>query len=169
MNGIIVQVNTSPGGVPKRPVLLGTLTRTGFDTDAFAHPRIHGGPDQAVLLIANETIEGLAALGYPVYPGALGENLTTSGLNPKHWRSGQQFRVGSARIELTKPRAPCRTLDAYRSVRDSVPIQNLIYDAGVKRGNTSAEHWGRSGFYARVLQEGEVMAGSVIALESELA
>jgi len=168
MTGTILQVNLSAGGLPKTPVLLGVLTMSGFQNDAFAHPRIHGGPDQAVLLIAHETVAELAALGYPVYPGALGENLTTSGLNPKQWRIGQQFRVGSARIELTKPRAPCRALDIYGSGQNSIPIQKVIYNFGVKRGDHASDYWGRSGFYARVLQPGEVMAGSVIALESAL-
>lgn len=168
MTGIVLQVNLSAGGLPKRPVLLATLAKTGFQNDAFAHPRIHGGPDQAVLLIANETIEELVALQYPIYPGALGENLTTSGLNPKQWRIGQQFRVGSARIELTKPRAPCRALNIYGSGRNGIPIQRMIYDLKVKRGDHTSNYWGHSGFYARVLQPGEVMPGSVITLESEL-
>lgn len=169
MSGKILQVNISRGGVPKRPIFHGKLTRTGFDGDSFAHPRIHGGPSQSVLLIANETIQHLAALGFPVYPGALGENLTTTGLDPKQWRSGQQFHVGSARIELTNPRVPCRTLDLYRSANNGNPIQKEIYSAAVKRGDTSAVHWGSSGFYARVLQEGEISLGDIIVLESQLA
>ena len=168
MTGIVLQVNLSAGGVPKRPVPLGTLSKTGFHNDAFAHPQIHGGLYQAVLLIANETIKELVALGYPVYPGALGENLTTSGLNPKQWRIGQQFRVGSARIELTKPRAPCRTLDIYGLGRNGIPIQKMIYNSQVKHGDPSSDYWGLSGFYARILQPGEVMPGSPVALESAL-
>ena len=161
--GNILQVNISGGGVPKRPILLGKLSVRGFAGDRFAHPNIHGGPNQAVLLIADETIQHLIHLGFPVYRGALGENLTTSGISPNGWRAGQTFRVGSAKIELTWPRQPCPTLDRYGS------IQKEIYDLAVKRGDHSSDKWGRSGFYARVLRPGEVVAGDPIVLESEMA
>ncbi len=167
--GKILQVNISGGGIPKRPILLGQLGIGGFAGDRFAHPNIHGGPDQAVLLIADETIQHLTSLGFSIYPGALGENLTTSGLSPRSWRQGQTFRVGSAKIELTWPRQPCRTLDRYGASKYGVSIQKEIYDSGVKRGKHSSDKWGSSGFYAKVVQSGEVVAGDPIVLESELA
>ncbi len=166
MSGKILQVNISPGGLPKRPILLGKLAPTGFLGDSFAHPKIHGGPSQAVLIIANEALSHLLTLGYPVFPGALGENLTTLGLDPQNWRAGQQFHVGSARIELTKPREPCRALDIYSA---GAPIRPALYSPGIKLGDTAAPHWGISGFYARVIQEGEIAPGDSIVLESQLA
>ena len=57
MQGTIVQVNVSPGGVPKRAVARGFITPLGIEGDLHAHPNIHGGPRKAVLLIAAETIE----------------------------------------------------------------------------------------------------------------
>ncbi len=163
-----MQVNLSRGGVPKRPISLGKLGLSGFEGDAFQHPKIHGGLDQALLLITIETIEELRSLGYPVFPGALGENLTTSGLDRRMLRAGQQFHVGSARIELTKLRIPCRTLDRYNSTAAGIPIQKYIFEAKRKSGNPSAESWGRSGFYARVTQPGDVAPGDSIVLESQL-
>ncbi len=160
-----MQVSVSRGGVPKRGVTRGILGREGFSGDSFAHPQFHGGPKQAVLLIALEVIDMLIAKGFAVFPGALGENVTTAGLDHRDWRMGQQYRMGSARVELTKVRVPCRTLDVYRS--GTKPIQNEIYSLGVKRGDVSAEEWGRSGFYARVVQEGEIAAGDSIVLESQ--
>ena len=167
--GILLQVNIGPGGVPKHPVLLGQVTKTGFEGDRFAHPNIHGGPSQAILLIANEVIEELTNLGYPVYPGALGENLTTSGFDHRQWRQGQQFRAGAIRLELTKPRAPCRTLDVYGVGRNGISIQRWLYDSAVKANDPSSERWGRGGFYARVLTPGTVAAGDPFILESESA
>ena len=66
-----------------------------------------------MLLITAEAIDELIARGYPLYYGALGENLTTRGLDRRQLRAGQRFRVGSALIELTKVRVPARTLDVY--------------------------------------------------------
>jgi len=51
MTGSILQVSVSRGGVPKRAIPEGTLTLTGLDGESHAHPDIHGGPRQAVLLI----------------------------------------------------------------------------------------------------------------------
>jgi len=94
VTGSIIQVNASPGGIPKRPISSGMLTPLGLAGDACAHPAIHGGPSQAVLLIASEVIDELKALGYPVFYGALGENLTTRGLDRRQLRIGQQLRAG---------------------------------------------------------------------------
>jgi MOSC domain-containing protein YiiM len=161
MQGRIVQVSVSQGGIPKRAVAEGVIERRGLQGDSWAHPLIHGGERQAVLMIASEAIEELAGSGFSVYAGALGENLTTAGLDRRGWRAGQVYRVGSAVIELTKPRNPCGTLDALGS-----GIQKAIFDA---RGEAGSPLWGMSGFYARVVREGLVRAGDEIRLESDLA
>src|ERR1700688_2697788 len=113
VTGSVVQINIARGGLPKRPVAESVATPLGLEGDVCAHPEIHGGPKQAVLLIAAETVEELIARGYPLYFGALGENFTTRGLDRRSLRLGQCFRVGGAVIELTKVRAPCSTLDVY--------------------------------------------------------
>src|SRR5881394_4104113 len=100
MTGHIIQINISTGGLPKRPVPQALITPLGLEGDICAHPAIHGGPRQAVLLIAAEAVDELIARGYPLFYGALGENLTTRGLNPRQLRVGQIIRAGSARLEL---------------------------------------------------------------------
>ena len=60
-----------------------------------------------------EAIDELTARGYPIYYGAMGENLTTRGLDRRLLRAGQQFRVGSGVIELTNVRAPCSQQNVY--------------------------------------------------------
>jgi MOSC domain-containing protein YiiM len=164
MTGQIIQINISPGGLPKRPILEGLIKHGGIEGDSWAHPRIHGGPNQAVLIIASEVIDKLKAKGYPVYPGALGENLTTEGLDPALWRAGQQYRVGEAVIELTKVRAPCNSLNVY-----GPSIKDEIYDSVVKAKDPSSLRWALSGFYAKVVRPGLIFPGNVIALLSELA
>ena len=89
-----------------------------------AHPEIHGGLRQAVLLIAAETIDELKARGYPVFYGALGENLTTRGLDRRQLRIGHQLRAGAAVLEITKVRGPCAALDVYGPA-----IKQEIYDS----------------------------------------
>lgn len=162
MTGSVLQVGISRGGIPKRAIAEGRLTAGGFEGDLWANPRIHGGPNQAVLLIAAEVIGKLRGGGFAVYPGALGENLTTVGLDASRWRIGQRFQAGEALIELTKVRAPCRTLDVYNS--GELVIQKAIYDPRVKAGDTESPLWGFSGMYARVIRAGCVRADDIITL-----
>src|SRR5688500_7346174 len=113
MQGRILQINISEGGVPKRPILSGVITESGVRGDGHAHPEYHGGPGKALLLISSEMIDQLKAAGWPLFPGALGENLTTQGLDFSQLRTGQRFRIGDVFIELTRLRKPCATLDVY--------------------------------------------------------
>jgi MOSC domain-containing protein YiiM len=164
MTGQIIQINISRGGVPKRPIPEGVITPLGLEGDQCAHPEIHGGPKQAVLLIAAEVVDELIARGYPVYYGALGENLTTRGLDRRQLRIGQQLRAGGALIEITKVRGPCSTLDIYGPT-----IQQEIYDRKVKAGDHASPRWGMSGFYVRVIQPGPVCINDIISVEATLA
>jgi len=159
VTGSILQINISPGGVPKRPIAEAEVTTDGIRGDSWAHPQIHGGPNQAVLLITSEGIGQLIAQGYPVFPGALGENLTTLGLDRRQMRIGQRYRVGDVMLEITKMRSPCATLDVYGS-----SIKHAVYDAQVKAGDASSPRWGLAGFYARVLRGGTVRLKDIIEL-----
>jgi MOSC domain-containing protein YiiM len=163
MTGSILQINISPGGIPKRPIPEATVTAEGILGDRWAHPDIHGGPKQAVLLITAEGIEDLIAQGYPLFPGALGENLTITGLDRRQMRVGQRYRAGEVLLELTKLRAPCATLDVY-----GPGIQRAIYDLQVKGGDPSTPRWGLGGFYARVLKAGTIRPQDIIALLDQL-
>jgi MOSC domain-containing protein YiiM len=153
----IVQVNISRGGVPKRPVPEAMITTLGLYGDSWAHPQIHGGPDQRVLIIAAEAVDELAAQGFPVFYGALGENLTVRGVDPSTLRAGQTWRAGDAILELTKVRVPCATLHIYGRT-----ICDRIYDP-------TSPLRARSGFYASVRREGLVSPGAPFELLSELA
>jgi MOSC domain-containing protein YiiM len=137
-----------------------------LEGDKCAHPKFHGGPNQAVLIVAGEVLDELRALGYPVHPGALGENLTTRGLDRRRFRAGQRFRIGQAIVELTKVRVPCATLDTYNS--DGRRIQDAIYDRQVKAGDPQSPRWGMSGFYARVERTGVVRTNDIITLLNQL-
>jgi len=62
--------------------------------DSWAHLRFHGGPNQAILIASLEGLKSLKELGYHVYTGALGENLTTTGIDMRSVRFGDVFRTG---------------------------------------------------------------------------
>lgn len=164
MPASVLQINVSPGGIPKRPIPAGLVTSLGVTGDKQAHPLIHGGPRQAILLITSEGIDELKEQGFPLYHGALGENLTTRGLDRRSVRIGQRYRIGALLVEITKVRAPCDTLAPY-----GPGIQNAIYDPQVKAGNPQSPRWGLSGFYASILQAGTIHPGDPIQLVDETA
>jgi MOSC domain-containing protein YiiM len=159
MEGSIVQVNISPGGLPKRAIDEGWITPLGVEGDVQAHPGIHGGPLQAILLIAAEVVDALIERGYPLFYGAMGENLTTRGIPVRDLRIGDQLRVGGAILQISKPRGPCRALDIY-----GASLKEDVYDARVKQRDASSPRWGMSGLYASVVRPGPVRAGDPIAL-----
>jgi MOSC domain-containing protein YiiM len=156
MFGMVIQVSVSNGGVPKLPLNIAQVNTLGIEGDSHRY-EYHGGAEKAVLLIASELVDELRSEGWPVFYGALGENLTTRGLNRRAWRSGQCFRAGDVLLQLTTPRAPCSTLNPY-----GTGIQNRIYDWLVKALDPSSVHWGDSGFYARVLEPGIIRTNAII-------
>ena len=137
--------------IDKRPVA-GTvlLGRTGFAGDERGDLEHHGHDDQAVYAYAAEDADHWAAeLERDVPAGALGENLRTVGLDVSGARIGERWRVGTALLEVSAPRTPCRTFVRHWDVPDLV------------QRFTRA---GRPGAYLRVLEPGAVAAGDAITV-----
>jgi MOSC domain-containing protein YiiM len=130
MNGVVAQVSISPGGVPNRAIAEGNVTEAGITGDSWRHPAFHGTSKRAILLITSEGVDELARQGFPVFYGALGENITTRGLDRRSLRIGQRFQAGQAVIELTEVRIPCNTLHVY-----GAGIQTAIYDVRAQAGD----------------------------------
>jgi len=159
VRGTIVSVNISAGGIPKQPVEEAFVGPLGLEGDQVAHPEVHGGPQQAVLILTADAIEELKRAGYPVFPGALGENLTVEGLDRRQMRPGQRYRMGDAILEITKLRRPCRAIEVY-----GPEIVRAVYDDRVKAGDPASPRWGLGGFYAAVVRPGRVSVGAPAVL-----
>jgi MOSC domain-containing protein YiiM len=149
--------------MPKRAIPEGIAGPLGLDGDAFAHPHVHGGPEQALLIVSSEAIAELTALGFPLYPGALGENITTHGIDRTQWRAGQRWRIGGAIVELTKLREPCNSLSVYGK-----GIQKAVFDAQASAGDPSSPRWALGGFYASVVRPGPIRPGDPISLLDQM-
>jgi MOSC domain-containing protein YiiM len=137
----------------KEPVLLPVRARRlGLDGDAQADLRVHGGPDKAVYAYdASGYAHFRATLGRDLPYGQLGENLTVEGMRESEVRLDDVYRVGSARLQVTSPRSPCFKL----AMRMEMPrFPKLFLESG------------RTGFYLRVLDEGDLAAGDEIELVS---
>lgn len=125
----------------------------GVAGDEQADHENHGGLDKAVLAYSanhydywRETLS-LPDMGY----GAFGENLTIDGSEESTVCIGDRWQAGEVLLEVSQPRQPCWKLGRRWQIVDlpKQVIQN-----------------GRSGWYFRVLQEGELAAGEPIELVS---
>jgi MOSC domain-containing protein YiiM len=121
---------------------------------------------KAVLLVSAEDLGELAAAGFPVSAGALGENLTVEGIDFRKLRAGQRFVAGGAVLELTTLRQPCANLNQY-SVPGGRTIHGSLYDDKCKAGDASSPRWAKGGFYAAVLERGLIRTGDTIALADQ--
>jgi len=129
------------------PVHLGPEGPAG---NGVADTKHHGGVDKAICCYPHEHYAYWEArVGHPLGEAAFGENFTTEGATEETVHIGDRFRVGSAVVEVTQPRQPCSTL-AFVWER-----KGLVKEV---------EESGRTGFYLRVVEEGEVAAGDTIEL-----
>jgi len=137
-------------GIFKEPVAGRVrIQRHNLDGDKQADLSVHGGLEKAVYLYPVEHYaywrKDLPEMELPW--GMFGENLTTEGLVEDAVNIGDRLRVGSAEVVVTQPRMPCQKL-AIKFDRPDI-IKSFLAS-------------GRTGFYLRVLQEGEVGAGDAI-------
>ena len=130
------------------------LLKEGFAPDEQADRRVHGGPEKAVHLypldhhaVWREELEDQYALAYLDEPGCFGSNLAVSDLNEADVFIGDRFRLGSAGIEINQPRQPCWKVD---------------HRFGVKGMTAKIVKTGRSGWYFRVIESGDVQAGDTL-------
>lgn len=90
-----------------------------------------------VHLIHAELFDELAAKGFTVHPGQLGENVTTSGIDLLGLSAGTRLRLGpEAVIEITGLRNPCHQINGIapglmEAVLDRAPDGSLIRKCGV--------------------------------------
>ncbi len=182
MPGILHQINTGNGGVPKHPVpsVRVTYERLEGDDWTYSHNRPakkgiyrgHGGREKAVCLYSIECLEKLQRQGFRVFPGALGENFTTFGLDSHQVRIGDIYSVGDeVTIQITQIRTPCGTI--RKAYSPQAPkregIEAALWDERVKKNDVTAPKWGMTGFYGRVLREGVVHTRDLIECIAESA
>lgn len=152
MKGHIFQINTSKGGVPKLPQADGEVTVDGLRSDRQRDRRHHGGPERALCLFPLERILELQAEGHPIFPGAIGENVTVSGLNWSKVTPGTRLQLGEqVIITITGYAHPCKNIvDAF--------------DDGNFNRVSAKKHPGGARLYARVLRPGRIRVGDAIFL-----
>lgn len=109
-----------------------------------------------VHLIHSELHDELAAAGFPVAPGDLGENVTTRGIDLLALPTGTRLRLGDdAVVEVTGLRNPCVQMDRF---------QPGLMQATLGR-DARGELVRKAGIMAIVLAGGDVRPGDPIRVE----
>ncbi len=131
------------------------LTRLTLVGDAQADASVHGGEHQAVYCYPFEHYQywqnrlNLTDLSY----GTFGENFTISGLLEEDICIGDILQIGDdktgVKVQVTMPRIPCFKFG------DKIGHPDIL-DEFLRSG--------KSGFYLRVIQTGEVAAGDIITV-----
>jgi MOSC domain-containing protein YiiM len=130
------------------PVFVG---KTNLAGDGQADLVNHGGIDKAVLAYSAEHYShwnGTLGLGDLPY-GAFGENLTIRGQDENEVCIGDLWQAGEVRFEVSQPRQPCWKLSRRWRIDD---LARQVVENG------------RSGWYLRVLSEGQVESGVELTL-----
>jgi MOSC domain-containing protein YiiM len=132
--------------IVKTPVPGSVAAHTdGLEGDEQVDRPIHGGPDKAICCYPGEHYARWARLiGREPDPGGFGENLTLAGVSERDVRIGEVFDIGTARVQVSQPRAPCFKLA-------------MRWDCKELPAMMASE--GTSGWHLRVLHEGVITAG----------
>jgi len=147
INGNRVETGIFKEAIDKRLM----IRKLNIDGDGQADLVAHGGEFKAVYAYPYEhyaTWQSETHRSDFTY-GQFGENLTTTGLLETEVFVGSKYRMGDALLQVTQPRVPCYKL----AIRMNDPKFTKLF--------MQAQ---RTGFYLRVLEEGEIGAGDKIEL-----
>lgn len=143
-----------PSGIVKQPTDGRLrLSFNGLEGDEQGDTTFHGGPEKAVHHYPSEHYAlwraRLPACAVPFVPGAVGENIGTSGMTEQTVCIGDVYRLGSALVQVSQGRQPCWKLNRHLQYQDAALTMQTL---------------GATGWYYRVLREGFVTLGDVIEL-----
>lgn len=127
----------------------------GLEGDEQADRSVHGGLKKAVYAYPSEHYGywrnqvAQTGTGLTLPYGAMGENLTLSGLLETEVFVGDELRFDDCVLRITQPRQPCFKFNAVM---------------GDKRAGKKMAQTGFSGFYLSVVAEGSLAAGETFQL-----
>lgn len=168
MTGVIVAVAVGPHHTFSKTVVDEVTLVEGLGVQGDAHfgatvkhrSRVARDPAQPNLrqvhLLQQELLDELNAGGFPIVPGALGENVTTSGIDLLELPAGTLLHLGErAVVRITGLRNPCSQIeDFHEGLLAAVVSKDR--DGHIRR---------KTGVMGVVLNSGNVQAGDTVLVE----
>ena len=168
ISAIVTAVSRSESHTFSKPNELTIRLVAGLGVEGDAHLgkkvqhlyHVRKNPDapnlRQVHLMHEELFDELRVAGFNLHAGAIGENVTTRGLDLLGLPTGTRLRIGAeAVIEVTGLRSPCRQIDAFAPSLTAALL-----------GRGADGHLIRkSGVMAIVIRGGDVQAGDAITVE----
>ena len=164
MSGTVIAVSRSPSHTLSKPNEGSIRLLEGLGVEGDAHmgvtvkhrSRVAKDPTtpnlRQVHLIHAELHDELEAAGFRLAPGAMGENVTTRGVDLLGLPTGARLHIGAALVEVTGLRNPCAQLN---KIQPGLMAATLDRDA---EGNLIR----KAGIMGIVLAGGEVRPGDAI-------
>ncbi|HKM19090.1 MAG TPA: MOSC domain-containing protein [Aliarcobacter sp.] len=142
-------------GIKKYPVSKAYLTKIGFVDDFQADLVHHGGVNKALFLFSSITYEKISSSFDNSFDmtnmAFFGENLILDKICEKDICVGDILKIGQAKVQITQPRQACWKLSA-NTLKNN--MTKFIFETGL------------TGFYAKVLKEGQISQNDDVFLES---
>ena len=127
------------------------VSQTNLQGDGQADLKHHGGPEKAIFVYPTGHYPyWQRKLGNPDFSiGAFGENLALQNLTEDEVCIGDIYQIGEIRAQVSQPRQPCWKPARRWKLKD-LALQ--------------VQQQGKTGWYFRVLKEGEIQAGDTLHL-----
>lgn len=127
------------------------IRKNGIDGDEVENKVHHGGDMRVIHHYSMKNYDHLKKtfpeIAARFVSGSFGENIVTEELTEQELNIGDIYSLGTAKIQLTVARRPCATINyAYQ---DNRVLKEVM-------------HTGRTGWFYRVLEEGEVRPGDYL-------
>ena len=149
--GLVTQLSSSSGGVPKIAIGAVDVDFGGVIGDVQGSRAHHGRPWQALCLYADELIDAFRTDDHPIARGCAGENITVAGIDWSLVRPGVRLRIGTVLADVQAYAVPCHHNAQWFNDGDFNRMSST-------RGPVSR-------VYATVREPGRIVTGDAIVLE----
>lgn len=147
----------TPTGIFKEPVDSCFLSKTGLEGDMQVDRRVHGGPEKALYHFPADNYailkQAFGHLESEFVPGSIGENISSTGIDDQQVHIGDILKIGEALVQVSQPRRPCWKVNHRFGNGHMAPV--LMSQA-------------ISGWYYRVIEEGQLKVGDSFELQERL-
>ena len=145
--------NNIESAIIKHPRELITIKKNLIVDDDITNKKYHGGPMRVIHHYSQKNYQHLKEkfpeIADRFIPGSFGENIITEELTENELNIGDIYQLGSAKVQLTVPRRPCSKINL--SYNDNRILKEVIEK-------------GKTGWFYKVLEEGEVRPGDYLEL-----